>query len=54
VSEQEAEQIRRTPTKLCRLTWTDDSDSWGFAFYKYSAESETFLMHTRPCLGGVP
>ncbi|MCW8173472.1 hypothetical protein D8S78_22540 [Natrialba swarupiae] len=24
------------PTKLCRLTWTGDPDSWGFAFYKYS------------------
>jgi hypothetical protein len=35
-SEQETEQIRQTPTKLCRLTWTGDYGSWGFAFYKYS------------------
>jgi len=38
VSEQEAEQIRQTPTKLCRLTWTGNPDSWSFAFYKYSNE----------------
>jgi len=36
VTEQEMELIRETPTKLCRLTWTGDTDSWGFAFYKYS------------------
>lgn len=35
-TEQEIEQIRQTPMKLCRLTWTGDPDSWGFAFYKYS------------------
>lgn len=38
VTEREAEQIRKTPTKLCRLTWTGSPDSWGFAFYKYSDE----------------
>jgi len=36
--EQEAEQIRETPVKLCRLTWTGNADSWEFAFYKYSNE----------------
>jgi len=36
VSKEEEKRIRETPTKLCRLTWTGDSDSWGFAFYKYS------------------
>lgn len=37
-SEEEKERIRQTPTKLCRLAWTGDPDSWGFAFYKYSDE----------------
>ncbi len=37
-SEEEKERIRQTPTKLCRLTWTGDPDSWVFAFYKYSDE----------------
>jgi hypothetical protein len=37
-TKQEKEQIRQTPTKLCRLTWTGDPDSWGYAFYKYSDE----------------
>ncbi|RQG94487.1 hypothetical protein [Natrarchaeobius oligotrophus] len=37
-SEEEKERIRHTPTKLCRLTWTGDLDSWAFAFYKYSDE----------------
>jgi hypothetical protein len=37
-TEQEIEQIRQTPTKLCRLTWTGDPDTWGFAFYKYSTD----------------
>ncbi|TYT61632.1 hypothetical protein FYC77_12235 [Natrialba swarupiae] len=36
VPEEEKERIRQMPTKLCRLTWTGDPDSWGFAFYKYS------------------
>jgi len=36
--EQEEEQIRETPVKLCRLTWTGNADSWEFAFYKYSNE----------------
>ena len=35
-TEQEIKQIRQTPTKLCRLTWTGNADTWGFAFYKYS------------------
>jgi len=35
-TEQEIGQIRQTPTKLCRLTWTGNHDTWGFAFYKYS------------------
>lgn len=35
-TEEEKERIRQTPTKLCRLAWTGDPDSWGFAFYKYS------------------
>jgi hypothetical protein len=37
-SEGEKERIRQTPTKLCRLTWTGDPDSWEFTFYKYSDE----------------
>lgn len=35
-SAEEKERIRQTPTKLCRLTWTGNPDSWVFAFYKYS------------------
>ncbi len=35
-TEDKVEQIRQTPTKLCRLTWTGDSETWSFAFYKYS------------------
>ncbi len=30
------ERIRQIPTKLCQLAWTEDPDSWGFVFYKYS------------------
>lgn len=37
-SEEEQERIRQTPTKLCRLAWRSESDSWEFAFYKYSDE----------------
>jgi hypothetical protein len=37
-TEEEKERIRQTPTKLCRLAWTGDPDSWEFAFYKYSDE----------------
>ncbi|WP_435079853.1 hypothetical protein [Halococcus sp. AFM35] len=37
-SEEEQERIRQTPTKLCRLAWSGDADSWEFAFYKYSDE----------------
>lgn len=35
-TEEEKERIRQTATKLCRLAWTGNPDSWGFAFYKYS------------------
>lgn len=35
-TEEDKERIRQTPIKLCRLAWTEDPDSWGFAFYKYS------------------
>ena len=38
VSEEAKERIQQTPTKLCRLTWTGDPNSWRFAFYKYSDE----------------
>ena len=33
---EEEERIRQTPTKLCRLAWTGNPESWEFAFYKYS------------------
>ncbi len=34
-SPEEQERIRQT-TKLCRLAWTGNPDSWEFAFNKYS------------------
>lgn len=32
----EKEQIRQTPVKMCRLGWTGDMESWDLAFHKYS------------------
>jgi len=49
-SEEEKERIRQTPTKLCRLTWTGDPESWIFAFYKYSDERyEPSIIVVIPC-----
>ena len=33
---EEKEQIRQTPVKMCRLTWTGDMEAWELAFHKYS------------------
>ena len=33
---EEKEQIRQTPVKMCRLGWTGDMDLWDLAFHRYS------------------
>lgn len=36
--EEEKEEIRNTPTKLCRLRYLPGRRTWGFYFYKASDE----------------
>ncbi len=36
--EEYLEQLRNTPTHLCRLRYFGADDRWGFAFYTYSNE----------------
>ncbi len=33
---EEKEEIRQTPVKMCRLGWTGDMESWELAFHRYS------------------
>ena len=53
-SEEEQERIQQTPTKLCRLTWMGDLDSWEFAFYKYSDERYEPSISLDGSFGGSP
>jgi hypothetical protein len=36
--EQYYEDLRNTPTHLCRLRFFGDEERWGFAFFAYSSE----------------
>jgi hypothetical protein len=53
-SEEEKDQLRQTPVKLCRLAWTGDMDSWGFAFYKYSDDRYEPSMTLDGSMAGSP
>lgn len=53
-SQAEIERIRQTPTKLCRLDWTGNPNSWGFAFYKYSDERYEPSMTLDGSFAGSP
>jgi hypothetical protein len=36
--EQYYEDLRNSPTHLCRLRYFGDEERWGFAFFAYSSE----------------
>ena len=53
-TEEEKEEIRNAPVKLCRLTYLPGRRTWGFAFYKASGDTYEPSMTMRGSFEGTP
>ena len=53
-TEEEIERLKQTPTKLCRLAWSGNPDTWAFAFYKYSDERYELSITLDGSFAGSP